>query len=400
MSAARWSWLGPASFVVASTLFVAAAAIGATNGVARNLADAVAFLAYGAIGAVITWRRPRNRVGWVCCAMGVSWQIYLFASTLGLTLLRREGSIAAVDAVLWLPMNTWLAGIGLAPLLLMYFPNGQLLSPRWLPVAWANVAFALLGVLIVGSSTGALRTKSPLLPASGPFYDLIALLYSGPPWTLLVFGLIAAVALVLRIRRSTGLERQQLKWLGYGGLVAVMVATVIAAAGSLGWLGLERGTRQPSAVFLAGIPFAAALTLVPISMAIAILRHGLYDIDVIINRTLVYGLSTAAIAITFFGGIVVLQTPLRAVTGGSELAVAISTLASFAFFQPLRARIQTGVDRRFYRARYDATRTLDELSGRLRDEVDLDAVCSDLLSAVRDTMRPAHSSVWLRERVR
>jgi hypothetical protein len=396
MSAARWSWLGPASFVVALTLFVTAAAIGLTNGVARNLADAVAFLAYGAIGALITWRRPRNRVGWVCCVMGVSWQIYLFASTLGLALLRREGSIASVETVLWLPMNTWLAGIGLAPLLLMYFPNGQLLSRRWLPVAWANAVFALLGVLVVESNSGALRTRSPLLPASGPFYDLVALLYSGPPWTLLVFGLIAAVALALRIRRSSGLERQQLKWLGYGGLVAATVAMVIAVAGSLGWLGLERGTRQPSTVFLAGIPFAAALTLVPISMAIAILRHRLYDIDLLICRTLVYSATTAALVGTFVLSVLAAQALMRPFTSGSELAVAISTLASVALAHPLRSRIQDLVDRRFYRSRYDAARTLDDLSVRLRDEVDLDAVRADLLGAVSGTVQPAHAGLWLR----
>ena len=140
-----------------------------------------------------------------------------------------------------------------------------------------------------------------------------------------------------------------------------------------------------------------AISVLPLAVAAAILRQGLYDIDLVIERTLVYGVTTAAIAAAFFGGIVVLQTLLRPFTGGSEIAVAGSTLASFALFQPLRRRIQRAVDRRFYRSRYDAERTLDDFSVRLRDEVDLDAVGAELVDAAQRTVQPAHASVWLRE---
>jgi hypothetical protein len=139
-----------------------------------------------------------------------------------------------------------------------------------------------------------------------------------------------------------------------------------------------------------------AFMTIPVAIGIAILRYRLYDIDVLINRALVYGATSAGIAIAFFAGIIVLQAVLRPLTGGSEVAVAISTLASVALFQPLRSRMQGAVDRRFYRSRYDAARTLDVFSVRLRDEVDLDAVRSDLVRAVHETVQPAHASVWLR----
>jgi hypothetical protein len=140
----------------------------------------------------------------------------------------------------------------------------------------------------------------------------------------------------------------------------------------------------------------SAFACVPVAIGIAILRYRLYDIDVLIRRTLVYGATTGAIALAFFGGIVVLQAVLRPVTSGSELAVAISTLASFALFQPVRGRIQRAVDRRFYRAKYDAEHTVDAFAARLRDDVDLDSVRVELLDAVTDTLQPAHASVWIR----
>jgi len=147
---------------------------------------------------------------------------------------------------------------------------------------------------------------------------------------------------------------------------------------------------------IAKVGVALAVSAIPIAIAIAILREHLYDIDIVINRALVYGATTAGIAIAFFAGIVVLQTVLRPFTNGSEIAVAASTLASVALAQPLRARMQEAVDRRFYRSRYDAVRTLDAFSVRLRDEVDLDAVRAELVDAVRDTVQPAHASLWLR----
>jgi len=202
------------------------------------------------------------------------------------------------------------------------------------------------------------------------------------------FLAISWAAVVIRFRRSRGIERLQIKWFLYAvGVVVVAVATLFPLA--------FLGNVIPDEVFF--FAFTFSFMLIPLSVGVAILRYRLYDIDHLINQTLVYGVTTGAIAITFFGGIVVLPALLRPLISGSEVAVAVSTLVGFALFQPLRGRVQSAVDRRFYRSRYDAARTLDTFSVRLRDEVDLDAVRGGLLDAVRETVQPAHASVWLRE---
>jgi hypothetical protein len=198
----------------------------------------------------------------------------------------------------------------------------------------------------------------------------------------LLFGVLAAA--IARWRRSTGIERQQLELFVYVDCL-IALSLVLSASGLPGPWGLL------SDVALLGLPIA---------IAVAVFRYRLYDIDVLINRTLVYGVTTGVIAAAFFGGIVLLQTLLRPFTTGSEIAVAASTLLTVALFQPLRSRVQQTVDRRFWRSRYDAARTLDMFAEELRDEVDLDAVRAHLLGAVSQTMSPAHASLWLRERAR
>jgi hypothetical protein len=212
----------------------------------------------------------------------------------------------------------------------------------------------------------------------------------------LALFVLGAISMVVRFRRAGGIERQQMKWFAYAGavLALVFVGTAIAYFSPL--RALDPSAQIPATMF-GGIPTVLALVALPVGAAVAILRYRLYDIDVLINRTLVYGATTAAIAIAFFAGIVLLQAILRPLTSGSEAAVAVSTLASVALFQPLRARIQATVDRRFYRSRYDAARTLDAFAEQLRDEVDLEAVRVHLLGAVGQTMSPVHASVWLRE---
>jgi hypothetical protein len=193
----------------------------------------------------------------------------------------------------------------------------------------------------------------------------------------------------IRFRRSHWVERLQIKWFLYAvGVVVLAFATLFPLA--------FVGNVISSDMFF--FTFMFTFTLIPLSIGVAILRYRLYDIDHLINRTLVYGVTTGAIGLTFFGGVVVLAALLRPFISGSEVAVAVSTLVSFALFQPLRSRIQDAVDRRFYRSRYDAARTLDAFSVRLRDEVDLDAVRANLIDAVHHTVQPAHASVWLRAR--
>jgi hypothetical protein len=231
-----------------------------------------------------------------------------------------------------------------------------------------------------GSQAPPLTVANPLA-IDGPLATLLGYVSSFG----FVVYLIPVAAVLVRFRTSTGTERQQLKWFAYAtSIVALLfVATLVGPVFSyLGELG--------------SLVWVLAIDLIPISVAIAVLRYRLYDIDLLINRTLVYGGTTAVIGGAFFAGIVLLQALLRPFTTGSELSVAASTLVSFALFQPLRRRIQRAVDQRFYRSRYDAVRTVDAFSERLRDEVELDALRGDLLTVVGDTMQPAHASLWLR----
>jgi hypothetical protein len=269
------------------------------------------------------------------------------------------------------------------------FPTGRPLTTRWRGVLWlAAGAFVLTSAstaLTPGPITEAfVEFSNPIGIEDGPIQRVLR--SSAPP--VLFLSIAAAVAsLIVRFRRARGVERQQMKWLVY----ALFVLAMTFGASATLFLG-----GQPSA--LAEIAAALAVLLIPLAVAIAILRYRLYDVDLLIKRTVVYGVTTAAIAATFYLGIVALQGMLRPLTSSSELAVAASTLVSFALFQPIRRRVQDAVDRRFDRSRYDASRTLDSFAERLRDEVDLDTLRADLTGAVRQTMAPAHTSLWLRQR--
>jgi hypothetical protein len=196
----------------------------------------------------------------------------------------------------------------------------------------------------------------------------------------------SAVSLIVRMRRAGRAQRQQIKWLAYGG--ALVVGAVFASGVISIWSG-----NVGIAVISVG------LIGVPIFTGVAIARYRLYDIDIVINRTLVYGALTAALVAVYFGGVATLQALFRALTGKEQqpqFAVVVSTLTIAALFNPLRRRIQAFIDRRFYRGKYDAAKTLEGFSTKLRDETDLEALSDDLVGVVRDTMQPAHISLWLR----
>jgi len=345
-------------------------------------------LAAALVAALIVWRRPGNAVGWFVAATAITGAITTFATQYAMW-----WRVLPMDfpAGLWLAwLDQWIFFVeflllaGFVPLL---FPTGRPLTPRWRPalvlMALATLAMSANAALTAGPMDGLAGRDNPagLIPA-----HLAGLLFG--PVVALFFGvvLLAVASLIVRFRRATGVERQQLKWLVY----AVALVAFFFFTNSLAFL-----SGRPSD--LAAAASILSLALMPVAIGVAMLRYRLYDIDVLIRRTLVYGATTAGIAAAFFAGIVVLQTLLRPVTSGSELAVAASTLASVALFQPLRRRIQRAVDRRFYRSTYDAERTLDAFAVRLRDEVDLDSVRADLLDVVGDTLRPAHVSLWLRE---
>jgi hypothetical protein len=342
------------------------------------------------VGAIMASRRPENPVGWLLCLSGVAVGTSSFASQYAIhALLARPGSLPAGEALAWIAAWQLPVMIGLQVSYLLLFPTGRLPSRRWRWTAWLVVAFVLAGVVLSAFSPGAyLGSLGPIrnpLGIEGLTGAYKALLYAGAP---LLFGA-AVLSLFVRLRRAEGLERQQLKWFAYAAAMfalGIVLIVIPLAIDTPSWF-----VRAATAVF------TAAGTTVPVAIGIAILRYRLYDIDRIINRTLVYGSLTALLAVVYLGGVISSQYAFRTLTGqGSQLAIVASTLAIAALFNPLRKRIQAFVDRRFYRSRYDARKTLESFSSKLRDETDLDALNDELVGVVGETMQPAHASLWLR----
>jgi hypothetical protein len=361
---------------------------------------AVAILGFAAVGGLIFSRRPDHLVGRLFCVMNLGWTINNFAGAYARdALVAHPGALPLGEFASWLFSWPGTLSGGLLALAVLVFPNGRLPSRSWRPVAWIIVIGSLAGAVGTAFAPGPLddtigfAVANPL-GVGGAIGDLLRVVAGIAMPLFLPFVGAAVVSLFVRLRRARGLERQQLKWFTYAlALLALFFLVQLSLFVSFGSFGAMPGWAQ-------GLNAFGILTfelVPPIAAGIAILRYRLYEIDVLINRTLVYGATSGGIAIVFFAGIVVLQALLRPVTSGSELAVAASTLASFALFQPLRGRIQEAVDRRFYRSHYDAARILDAFGARLRDEVDLDAVCTDLVDAVQLTVQPAHASVWLRD---
>jgi hypothetical protein len=347
---------------------------------------ALSIVVFGLLGALIVTRRPENRLGWVFSAIAFVHSLgYLAAAIAGYLIYRGPTPEPAGVLLAWIFI--WSANLHYVPsgtFVFLLFPDGRLPSRRWRSVVVLTLA-SMVG-LVIGTAT----IPGPLVV----FADVQNPFGVDGPLPLALAGVsfligggcgVASVAsLFVRYRGAAGVERQQIKWFLYGGAVAIATFPVIVGP----------GMPVTSATYLV----SGATIVIAAAAAVAIFRYHLYDIDLLINRTLVYGLTSAGLAVAFFALVVALQALLHPFTGGSELAVAGSTLASVALFQPLRRRAQAGVDRRFYRRRYDAGRTVDDFSVRLRDEVDLEAVRAGLLDAVDKTMRPTYASVWLRER--
>jgi hypothetical protein len=280
--------------------------------------------------------------------------------------------------------------VGVQVFSLLLFPTGRLPSWRWRWVAWLTVAVTLIGMISSAFSSGPLDGLGPIRNPLGMegfsgVYDVVRSIMFP-----LLF-LAVASSLFARLRRAVGVERQQLKWLAYAaatlpvGIILIIIPGAIDTPPWFEWAGVAF--------------FVAAGAGIPISMGIAILRYRLYDIDVVINRTLVYGSLTAMLALVYFGGVTATQAIFETLTGQeqqSQLAIVASTLVIAALFNPLRRRIQGFIDRRFYRRKYDAAKILEAFSAKLRDETDLDALNDELVGAVRETMQPAHTSLWLR----
>lgn len=350
----------------------------------RSLSWAIA-LPFLGIGGLITIRHSGNAIGWiflfVAVATGLGEATHAYAEYWA----SGAGSEALGEAAAWYSNVSWIPFILVpASFLLLLFPDGHLLSSRWRPIAWCS-ALAIGGVFVTtGVTPGPLEDFPQVANPYGwtsPLLDPLTAVAS----ILLLLGVAgSAVSLILRFRRAVGVERLQMKWLAFAGAVAA-VAIPIAVLGYTVW-----------GETISNVAIMMSLLALPIAAGTAILRYRLYDIDVIVNRALVYGALTALLAGFYYGAVVVLQGALEPITADSDIAIAASTLAVAAAFRPLRSRLQGFIDRRFYRRKYDAAETLEGFSARLRDQVDLDSLKEKLVGVVGETMQPSHVSLWLR----
>src|SRR5215203_5942926 len=357
---------------------------------ASVVTNLITLLPFSVVGAIIASRQPRNAVGWLFCGVGVTLGLNSFtgdyaefwlASGFGMTSL---GELAA-----WFSSWLWYLLIFVPlSLLLLLFPDSRLPSPRWRPVAWGVALGTAGGVVGNALRAGPLVDFPQIANPYGVDSSIVGMV--GVAGSIVAGGSMmgSAVSLIVRLRRSGRVERQQIKWLAYGG--AVMVGGVCAGGLAIPW-------NVPVSIVIMSV----SLLGLPVFTGIAIVRYHLYDIDILINRTLVYATLTATLTLVYFGGVAGLQRLLSPVMGEDNgLAVVASTLLIAALFNPLRRRIQAFIDKRFYRRKYDARKTLESFSAKLRDETDIQQLNSELITVVQETMQPAHVSLWLRRPAR
>jgi hypothetical protein len=350
------------------------------------IANLVTLLPFSVVGAIIASRQPRNAIGWLFCSVGVTIGLNSFAGDYAeFWLASGFGPDSLGETAAWLSSWSWILLVYVPmSFLLLLFPDGRLPSRRWRPVAWGVALGTAGGVVGYALRAGPLVDFPHIANPYGVDGPVVGVV--GVAGSIVAAGsmVASAVSLIIRLRRAGSVERQQIKWLAYGG--AVMV-------GILGAGGLITLWSVPASI----VVMSVSLLGLPVFTGIAIVRHRLYDIDLLINRTLVYGALTAMLVLVYLGGVVLLQYLFRTLAGEeSQLAIVASTLAIAALFEPLRRRVQVFIDRRFYRRKYDARKTLEAFSTKLRDETDLDALNDDLVGVVRDTMQPAYASLWLR----
>jgi hypothetical protein len=377
-----------------------------TAGTLGDTLSFVPFLAFPLVGALIASRRPHNAIGWICLADGLLWMVLAVTDQYSLYGVASPGSVPFPVAVgtisnQWL----WVPTVGLFGIfLLLLFPDGRLPSRRWRPLAWFSGVVLVLLSVAEGLSPGPLENQGGVPNPFGieefPWLTdaALALLPLLP-----LCMLLSALSLVLRFRRSGGEVRQQIKWVAFvasftGFLYAIAMVSQVFLLQAIE----DRGELAPSSFWFEVVFSSAVVGFagVPVAIGVAVLKYRLYDIDIVINRALVYGALTLLLALIYFGGVTSTQTIFRLLTGQEQqpqLAIVASTLIIAALFNPLRRRIQSFIDRRFYRRKYDARKTLEQFSTKLRDETDLAALSGELVGVVRETMQPEHVSVWLRQ---
>jgi len=385
----RWLAWGPLalSLLFLVTAAVIAVASGTGDGVGTAAFEWALALVFGVVGALITSRHPANPIGWIFLGASLAASSTLLAEACAASYIGTgagpkllAGIAADYDQVSWLPF-----AVAPTTFMLLLAPDGHVLGPRWRWIGWSS-ALGMIGTfiaqgLVAGDIPAYPELENPFgvdSPVVMPVLVIAELL--------IAVGIVgSAASLVVRFRRSRGERRLQLKWIALAGAVTGFSVLVSTTAGYV-----VLGST------ISNIIIMLSVMSLPIATGIAILRYRLYDIDVVINRALVYGSLTATLSVVYLGSVLLLQLALSSLTAGSSLAVAASTLAVAALFGPARSRIQNLVDRRFFRSKYDANQTLQRFSAHLRDQVDLSDIGSDLLAVVTETVQPSHVSLWLR----
>ena len=343
---------------------------------------AVWAIPYATVGALIASRRPGHRIGWLLCAGGLLAALWTFASEYAIVaLLARPGALPGGTLAAWIGSWLWVPFLALInAFLVLQFPTGRLLSPRWRVIAWLSVAWVVLLWLRFAFRSGPLwnyaYVDNPFgVPSLAGVLDLL-----GDLSTALGLGAtaFAAISVSLRFRRSRGDERQQLKWFVYAATLVILL--------------------QPLSIASLATPLVIATQIaLPVAVGIAILKYRLYDIDLLIRRSLAYALLSATLVLVYLGSVLVFQSIFDAfIADGNTLAVTVSTLAIAAVFHPLRRRIQALIDRTFYRRKYDAARVLATFGVALREDVQLDRLANALLDVIDETMQPRSVTLWLR----
>ncbi len=337
-------------------------------------------LAFGTVGALIASRHPRNVIGWLFCVSGFLNGVEVFLEEYHVYAnLAHPGTFPAGQVVQWIIAWLWVWASGTVWIfLLLLFPDGHLLSPRWRPIAWVSGAVLVATALVFAFAPTRYSgyQHSFVIEAPDAFWGPVS---TSVTTLLIACVLCAAFALLLRLRRAQGEKRQQLKWFVYAGALLAVVSPF------------------SSINELSGLLILALLAL-PVATGVAILRYRLYDIDILIRRTLIYSIITAMLALFYFGSVILLQQLFRSLTGtGDDLAIIVSTLALAALFNPVRSRVQGAIDHRFYRRKYDAQKVLERFAATVRDEVELEKLTGELLNVVNETMQPTHVSLWLKK---
>jgi hypothetical protein len=340
------------------------------------------------VGALIAARQPRNPYGWLWLASGIALSFtQLVAAYAFHGLLIAPGTLPLAELAQWLTGAAWLLTFATAPFVLLLFPTGHLPSPKWRIVAWVVIGAVLTGLPVcwgmAGLSGFVPDVESPY-GAPGIVADVLEALMILSVVLIIIAIMAGVISLLLRFRRARGIERQQLKWFTYG---AVLAGAVLMSDFVYTLPGVWESVKE-------GIAFNL---LPPLTIGIAILRYQLFDIDVIIHRTLVYSVLTLALGLIYIGCIVLSRTVIAPLTGGSEVAIVASTLVIAALFSPLRRHIQNVIDKRFYRRKYDAAKVLAAFATTARDETDLEQLTGELLHVVDETMQPEFVSLWLRD---